>query len=74
MTTVRAAAGAVTEQELRLIAATIDVLWGLPTYRRLIDDWGLESADAARSVGWVISLISDAVRDGRGPGSADNDR
>lgn len=74
MTTVREAAGAVTEQELRLIAATIDVLWGLPTYRRLIDDWGLESADAARSVGWVISLISDAVRDGRGPGSADNDR
>ena len=72
--TVRAATGDASEAEVRLVAALIDVLWGLPTYRRMIDDWGLDANQAADSVGWLISLLSDAVRDGRGPASADHDR
>jgi AcrR family transcriptional regulator len=67
LATVRDAADGATEAELRRLAALIDALWGLPTYRRLIDDWGLDAADAARSVGWLIELVNEAVRDGRRP-------
>lgn len=72
--TVRAAAPDASDAELRRLAALIDVLWGMPTYRRLLDDWGLDPQQAADSVGWLIGLLSDAVRDGRRPGSADDDR
>jgi AcrR family transcriptional regulator len=76
--TVRAAAGDASDAELRRIAALVDVLWGLPTYRRLIDDWGLDANQAADSVGWLIDLLTKAVRDGQRPtsrsSSADNDR
>jgi AcrR family transcriptional regulator len=68
LATVREAAGDVHDDELRRTAALIDVLWGLPTYRRLIDDWGLDAADAAQSVGWLLNLMTDAVRGGRLPG------
>jgi AcrR family transcriptional regulator len=74
LVTVREAAGDASEAELRRIAALIDALWGLPTYRRVIDDWGLDAAEAASSVGWLIGLMTEAVRDGRLPGSTDSDR
>jgi AcrR family transcriptional regulator len=72
--TVRDAASQATDAELRRIAALVDVLWGLPTYRRLIDGWGLDAKQAADSVGWLIELLTEAVREGRRPGSADDDR
>jgi AcrR family transcriptional regulator len=76
--TVREAADDASEAELTRIAALVDVLWGLPTYRRLIDDWGLDAKDAAESVGWLIDLLTRAVRDGQRPSSghssADDDR
>lgn len=61
-------------EDRQLAAAMIDVLWGLPSYRRLINGWELDAAEAARGVKWLIALVTDAVRDGRGPGSADQDR
>jgi AcrR family transcriptional regulator len=72
--TVRHATPDTPDAQLRRIAALVDVLWGLPTYRRLIDDWGLDAHQAADSVGWLIELLTDAVRDGQRPGSADDDR
>ncbi len=48
-------------------AALIDVLWGVPTYRRLISGWGLDSAEATRGVNWLIGLIVTAIRDGQRP-------
>jgi AcrR family transcriptional regulator len=76
--TVREAASDASAEELRRIAALVDVLWGLPTYRRLIDDWGLDVEEAADSVGWLIDLLTRAVREGHRPstrtGSANDDR
>jgi hypothetical protein len=74
LATVRDSATGLAESDQRLVAALIDVLWGLPTFRRLIDDWGLDVGEAARSVGWLLDLLSEAVRTGNGPGSADDDR
>lgn len=65
--TVGAAAGRLSPEEQRLVAAMIDVLWGLPTYNRLISGWALDADDAARGVNWVIRLLAEAVEAGRGP-------
>jgi AcrR family transcriptional regulator len=67
-------AATLSADDRQLAAAMIDVLWGLPSYRRLINGWELEAAEAARGVKWLIALVTDAVRDGRGPQSADQDR
>jgi AcrR family transcriptional regulator len=72
--TVQAESAELSEAERALAAAMIDVLWGLPSYRRLTNGWELDAADAARGVTWVVGLVSEALRDGRGPGSADQDR
>ncbi len=49
-------------------AAMFDVLWGVAPFERLVAEWGLDSDDAVRGITWVMGLIEDAVREGRGPG------
>lgn len=56
------------EADRLLAAALIDVLWGVPTYRRMISGWGLDSAEATRGVNWLIGLVVAAIRDGQRPG------
>ena len=51
-------------------AAMFDVLWGVAPYERLVGDWQLDSEQAAAGITWVIRLIVDAVREGRGPAAA----
>jgi AcrR family transcriptional regulator len=50
-----------------LAAAMLDVLWGVPSYRRLVSGWGLQSDEALRGTTWVIDLVVEAVRAGRAP-------
>ncbi|MFN8037146.1 MAG: helix-turn-helix domain-containing protein [Acidimicrobiia bacterium] len=50
-----------------LAAATLDVLWALASYERLINDWQLDGDDAINAITWAIGLVEDAVRDGRRP-------
>lgn len=63
-----------TERDRRLAAAVIDVLWGVPTYRRLVGGWGLDDDDAAAAATWVVRLVLDEIRAARSPSSADVDR
>jgi AcrR family transcriptional regulator len=65
--TVRQGAKGLSDEETRLVAAMIDALWGMPTYNRLTAEWGLEAAAAAQAVTWLIGLLTDAVKKGRGP-------
>jgi hypothetical protein len=67
LATVSDDAKGLTDNEQRLAAAMIDVLWSLTSYRRLINGWGLDASEAARGVNWLISLITDAIRQGRRP-------
>jgi AcrR family transcriptional regulator len=67
LATVSVDAKGLCDHEQRLAAAMIDVLWSLASYRRLINGWGLDAAEAARGVNWLISLITDAIRGGRRP-------
>lgn len=62
-------AGEWSEDERRMAAAMLDVLWGVPTYERLIAAWNLDPDQAATAVAWIIGLLETAVREGRRPGS-----
>lgn len=64
---VRADAEALTQEQQHLAAAVLDVLWGVASYQRLSGGWDLDAADAARGVNWLIGLMTDAIKDGRGP-------
>jgi AcrR family transcriptional regulator len=55
------------EADLTAAAAMLDVLWSVASYERLVDDWQMDHEQAIRAVAWVIELVGQAVRDGRGP-------
>jgi AcrR family transcriptional regulator len=50
-----------------LAAAMFDVLWSVASYERLVVDWQIDHERATRGLSWVIALVEQAVRDGRGP-------
>jgi hypothetical protein len=50
-----------------LAAAMLDVLWSVTSYERLVADWEIDPSEATRGVLWVMGLVEDAIREGRGP-------
>lgn len=59
------------ERERHMAAAMLDVVWTPFSYERLVGNWGLDAAEAARAVTWAIDALIAAVRDGRRPSSED---
>jgi AcrR family transcriptional regulator len=55
------------EGDRTLAAATLDVLWSVTSYERLVADWDLDPKEAIRAVTWVMRLVEDAIRQGRRP-------
>jgi AcrR family transcriptional regulator len=55
-------------QDLEAVAALLDLLWSPPPYERLISAWRFDKQRAIGAITWLIKLIEEAVRDGRGPG------
>lgn len=53
--------------DLRIAAAMLDLLSGVPSYQLLVSQWGLDGAEAARGVNWLVRLLSDAIRGNCGP-------
>lgn len=68
LATVSDAAADFSDADRTLIASLIDVLWGVPTFTRLITGWGLDADEATRGVNWILQLVTDAVRSGHAPG------
>jgi AcrR family transcriptional regulator len=48
-------------------AGMFDVLWSVASYERLVVDWQIDRERAIRGITWVIRLVEEAVRNGRGP-------
>jgi AcrR family transcriptional regulator len=48
-------------------AAMFDVLWSVASYERLVVDWQIDQKRAIKGIAWVIGLVEEAVRAGRGP-------
>lgn len=61
------AAPELSEQERKAAAAALDLLWSVPSYERMTLSWGLQSADATATLTWMISLVKDALQQGRAP-------
>ena len=55
------------ERDRTVAAATLDVLWSVAAYERIVVDWQLDHADAVRAITWVVGLVEEAIRDGRRP-------
>jgi len=55
-------------EDRTVVAALFDLLWSVASYERLVVDWQIDHERAVRGVSWVIGLVEQAVRDGRGPG------
>jgi AcrR family transcriptional regulator len=62
------ATGEWSEGDRVLAAAVLDVLWSVASYERLVADWRLDPEEAIRGITWVLGLVEDAIRNGRGPG------
>jgi hypothetical protein len=56
-----------TDEDRTLVAALFDVLWSVASYERLVVDWEIDHDRAVEGMAWVIGLVGQAVRDGRGP-------
>ena len=44
-------------------AGLLDVLWNLPSYERLIVEWGIEGGDATRAIDWLMTKVVAAIED-----------
>ena len=56
------------EEDRTMAAAMFDVLWSVGSYERLVVDWEIDHERAVEGISWVIGLVEQALRDGRGPG------
>ena len=55
------------DADRKIAAATLDVLWGVASYERLVRDWNLDGEEAIRALRWVIALVEQAVRQQQRP-------
>jgi AcrR family transcriptional regulator len=55
------------DEDRAVVAAVLDVLWSVASYERLVVDWEIDHERAVQGISWVIGLVEEAVRDGRGP-------
>ncbi len=62
---VTAATPAWTESEQHRVAALLDVVWSMPAYERLVGAWDLDGDDATAAIIWLMSLLTQAIDDGR---------
>jgi len=55
------------DQQRTVVAGLLDVLWGLPSYERLVGAWKLDGDDATQAIGWLIDKAIRAAVDGNDP-------
>lgn len=52
-----------TPEQREVAAAMLDVLWGLPSYERLVTKWKMDPERATDAITWVMGLIVGVLRD-----------
>jgi AcrR family transcriptional regulator len=60
---VSAAAPHWSENELRVVAGLLDVLWNLPSYERLVGVWNIDGDDATRAIGWLMGKVIQSIEE-----------
>ena len=56
-----------TEEQQRIVAAMLDMLWDPTTHDRLKGSWGLDSGQSIRAITWLIALVQAALDDNNRP-------
>jgi AcrR family transcriptional regulator len=56
-----------TDTERDQAAGLLDVLWSVPSFERLVTQWGLGSEDATDAITWALDLVVAAIRAERPP-------
>jgi len=64
---VTAAAADWTDVERQMAAGLLDLLWNVPSFERLVVQWGLSADDATGAIAWAIGLLVAAIRAGTSP-------
>jgi AcrR family transcriptional regulator len=49
--------------ERHAVAGLLDVLWNVPSYERLVGEWGIDGGDATRAIGWLMAKVVAAIED-----------
>lgn len=62
-----AAAGPWTDEERRIAASVLDLLWNLSSYEQMTTRWELDEDEAIRGISWAIELVVSAVRENSKP-------
>jgi len=52
------------ENERKVVAGLLDILWSIPSYERLVTSWELDADHAVRGLTWLIDLVVEAIKDG----------
>lgn len=55
------------ERDQENAAAILDIFWNLPPYERLIQIWGFDADRAVGAMIWLISLVKEAIQQGKRP-------
>jgi AcrR family transcriptional regulator len=55
------------EAETTAVAATLDLLWSVASFERLVVDWGLDEGEATAALTWLVGLIARAAREADRP-------
>jgi AcrR family transcriptional regulator len=56
-----------TDADREMAAGLLDVLWNVPSFERLVVQWGLAADDATGAIIWAIGLLIAAIRAGSSP-------
>jgi hypothetical protein len=56
-----------TDDQRRLAAGLLDVLWNLPSYERLVGVWGVDGENATGAIGWLMAKVVQAIEDDHPP-------
>jgi len=56
-----------TDNQRRVVAGLLEVLWNLPSYERLVGVWGVDGEDATAAIGWLMAKVVVAIEDDNPP-------
>lgn len=56
-----------TDVQRDMVAGLLDVLWNVPSFERLVVNWGLPADDATRTLTWAMELVVGAIRSAAPP-------
>lgn len=55
------------DNERKVVAGLLDILWSIPSYERMVASWELDTDHAVRGLTWLIDLVNEAIKNGRKP-------